>query len=467
MRFMMPATTPLWTSSAIVDATGGKASRPFEVSGVAFDSREVGPGDLFVALKGEHSDGHDFVSQALIAGAGGVLVERDMLGPAVRVADTTVGLNDLGIAARARTDARIIGVTGSAGKTGTKEALFKALDRMSFGGAHRSLKSYNNHVGVPLSLARMPAQTRYGIFEMGMNHEGELRALTRIVRPHVAIITTIAPAHIEHFGTEAKIAEAKAEIFEGLTDDGVAIIPYDSPHAALLYSAAIRYARQVVTFGMGEGADVRVIEEAPAAHGGTLVTAQLLNARLSFTVAMPGRHWVSNALAVLATVEAVGGDLAQAGLALAQMTGLPGRGARSRIHTSDGGEALLIDEAYNANPASMVATLAQLGEETGKRRVAVLGAMKELGGLSDSLHGGLAGAVKAAGVGLAVLVGDEMGPLADALAGDIPVERAKDVNEVMDFMRDRLTDGDVVLVKGSNSVGLSRLVEKLSASEAV
>ncbi|MBT2188015.1 UDP-N-acetylmuramoyl-tripeptide--D-alanyl-D-alanine ligase [Sphingobium nicotianae] len=455
----------LWTSEDIAEATGGAASRPFEVNGVAFDSREVTPGDLFIALKGETADGHDYIPRALAAGAGGLLVDHDVNGPFVKVADTAKGLDRLGIAARARTDARIIGVTGSAGKTGTKEALYRAFERMSFGAAHRSLKSYNNHVGVPLSLARMPRQTQYGVFEMGMNHAGELRALTRMVRPHVAIVTTIAPAHIEYFGSEEKIAEAKAEIFEGLTRDGVAIIPYDSPHAALLYSHATRYAHRVVTFGVGEGADVRVIEEMPSERGGTLVTAQLRHARLSFTVAMAGRHWVSNALAVLAAVEAVGGDLAQAGLALAEMTGLPGRGARRKLRTADGGEALLIDEAYNANPASMRATLAQLGEEKAGRRIAVLGAMKELGHLSESLHGGLADAVRAANVGLAVLVGDEMAPLADALAGQVPVERVKDVTDVLDMVPDRLADGDVVLVKGSNSVGLSRLVEKLAANE--
>jgi UDP-N-acetylmuramoyl-tripeptide--D-alanyl-D-alanine ligase len=457
--------SPLWTSDDLAEATGGKASSRFEVTGVAFDSREVTPGDLFIALKGEHADGHDYIPRALAAGAGGLLVEREVNGPFVKVADTTQGLDNLGIASRRRTDARIIGVTGSAGKTGTKEALFRAFERMSFGAAHRSLKSYNNHVGVPLSLARMPAQTRYGVFEMGMNHEGELRALTRMVRPHVAIVTTIAPAHLEYFGSETKIAEAKAEIFEGLTEDGIAIIPYDSPHASLLYAVAARYAAQVVTFGAREGADVRVIEDMPSARGGTLVTAQLRSARLSFTIGMPGRHWVSNALAVLAAVEAVGGDLAQAGLSLAEMTGLPGRGARRRVRTADGGQALLIDEAYNANPASMAATLAQLGEERGGRKVVVLGAMKELGPLSDSLHGGLADAVRAANVGLAILVGDEMAPLADALAGTVPVERAKDVTEVLEFVPDRLADGDILLVKGSNSVGLSRLVETLAASE--
>ncbi|MBN8830114.1 MAG: UDP-N-acetylmuramoyl-tripeptide--D-alanyl-D-alanine ligase [Sphingomonadales bacterium] len=456
--------TALWTSDAIAEAIGGKASHRFEVTGVAFDSREVTPGDLFVALKGEHADGHDYIPKALAAGAGGLIVDHPVNGPYVQVADTGRGLEDLGRAARRRTEAKIIGVTGSAGKTGTKEALYRAFDRMSFGAAHRSLKSYNNHVGVPLSLARMPSETLFGVFEMGMNHEGELRALTRMVRPHVAIVTTIAPAHIEYFGTEEKIAQAKAEIFEGLAEGGVAIVPFDSPHFALLRDEARRHTDTVISFGLGQGADVRLVEEMSSDRG-TLVTAQLRHARLSFTLGMAGRHWVGNALAVLATVEAVGGDVGQAGLALAEMTGLPGRGARHRIGTADGGKALLIDEAYNANPASMAATLAQLGEERAGRRVAVLGAMKELGALSASLHAGLAQAVKGAGVELAVLVGEEMAPLADALAGDVPVERMKDVREVLEFLPDRLTDGDVVLVKGSNSVGLARLVDALTASE--
>jgi UDP-N-acetylmuramoyl-tripeptide--D-alanyl-D-alanine ligase len=454
---------PLWTSQDIAEAIGGTASHRFEVTGVAFDSREVTPGDLFIALKGEHADGHDYIPRALAAGAGGLIVDHPVNGPYVAVGDTARGLENLGRAARERTEAKIIGVTGSAGKTGTKEALYRAFDRMSFGAAHRSLKSYNNHVGVPLSLARMPSETLFGVFEMGMNHEGELRALTRMVRPHVTIVTTIAPAHIEYFGSEEKIAEAKAEIFEGLTSDGIAIIPFDSPHAALLRERAARYTDNIVSFGLGQGADVRLVDEMPSDRG-TLMTAQLRHARLSFTLGMAGRHWVSNALAVLATVEAVGGDVGQAGLSLAEMNGLPGRGARHRIQTADGGKALLIDEAYNANPASMAATLAQLGEERGGRRIAVLGAMKELGHLSESLHAGLAPAVKAAGVGLAVLVGEEMAPLADALAGAVPVERMKDVRDVLEFLPNRLTDGDVVLVKGSNSVGLSRLVDALTAN---
>lgn len=454
--------SPLWTGQAIADATGGTLSAPFAVSGVAFDSREVEPGDLFVAMRGETADGHDYVARALASGAAGVIAERPVDGPHVRVRDSLDALVALGRAARARTVAKIVGVTGSAGKTGTKEALYRAFDRMSFGAARRSLKSYNNHVGVPLSLARMPAETRYGVFEMGMNHEGELRELTALVRPHVAIVTTIAPAHIEYFGTEEKIAEAKAEIFEGLEPGGTAIIPFDSPHCAQLVKAARPYAGKIVTFGFGEGADVRVLETVQAEHGGALVNAQLPGTMLSYTLSMPGRHWVANSLAVLAAVQAAGGDLAVAGLALARLPGLPGRGERRRIATADGGEALLIDEAYNANPASMAATLAQLGEERGKRRIAVLGAMKELGEQSAALHADLAGPVLAAGVTHALLVGAEMAPLAEALKGGIAVDQVADAAEAIAQVSAMLKDGDVVLVKGSNSVGLSRLITALS-----
>jgi UDP-N-acetylmuramoyl-tripeptide--D-alanyl-D-alanine ligase len=457
--------SPLWTSEAIAQATGGLASAAFEAQGVAFDSREVCPGDLFVALHGEAADGHDFIPKALAAGASGVLVDRDVDAPSVRVADTTKALDALGGAARARTQAKIIGVTGSVGKTGVKEALFSAFGRMSFGAAHRSLKSYNNHVGVPLSLARMPQETRYGVFEMGMNHDGELRALTALVRPHVALVTTIAPAHIEYFGTEERIARAKAEIFEGLVEGGTAVIPADSPHADILREIASHHAAHVVSFGTKEGADVCLVDALPAGGHGTRITAQTRSARLSIHVGMPGRHWVSNALAVLAVVEAAGGDLAQAGLALAEMSGLPGRGARRPIRTFDGGEALLIDEAYNANPASMEATLKQLGQERGSRRIAILGAMKELGHQSAALHAGLARSIIDAKVDFALLVGEEMAPLADALAGKVPVERTGDANEAFEIAYKNISSGDAVLVKGSNSIGLGRLVERLAGSE--
>ncbi len=224
---------------------------------MAFDSREVQPGDLFVAMRGETADGHDYVARARAAGAAGMLVERLVDGPHVLVSDSHEGLVALGRASRARSGAKIIGVTGLAGKTGTKEALFHAFDRMSFGAAHRSLKSYQQSCWRPLSLARMPAEARYGVFEMGMNHEGELRELTALVRPHIAIVTTIAPAHIEYFGDRGEDRAGQGRIFEGLVEGGTAIIPYDSPHRDLLAKAAMPYAERIVTFGLGEGADVR------------------------------------------------------------------------------------------------------------------------------------------------------------------------------------------------------------------
>jgi UDP-N-acetylmuramoyl-tripeptide--D-alanyl-D-alanine ligase len=342
--------------------------------------------------------------------------------------------------------------------------LWQALDRKAPGRAHRSVKSYNNHVGVPLSLARMPADSLFGIFEMGMNHEGELAALTRLVRPHVAIVTTIAPAHIGYFGGLEAIADAKAEIFEGLEPGGTAIIPADSPFAARLYNKAIRYADKVLTFGFSSDADVRVIDEVPVQNGGTMVTARLPGATVNFNIAAPGRHWVSNALAIMAAVEAVGGDLAAAGLALAEMPGLPGRGARQSVEV-EGGKFLLIDESYNANPASMEATIAQLGQEQAGRRIVVLGAMKELGDQSDALHAALAGPIGEAGISSAILVGEEMEPLARALEGTMALRHVADTQAAIDIVRPLLRAEDVVLVKGSNSIGLSRVVAAIAGGD--
>ncbi|MGH6653204.1 MAG: UDP-N-acetylmuramoyl-tripeptide--D-alanyl-D-alanine ligase [Sphingopyxis sp.] len=456
---------PLWTARAIAAATGGTASADFTVHGVAFDSREVGKGDLFVAMKGEATDGHNFIDKAVAAGAAGIVCETAIDHPHVRVADSALALNALGIASRARCHGRIIGVTGSAGKTGTKEALFAALDRFRPGKAHRSVKSYNNHVGVPLSLSRMPSTADYGVFEMGMNHAGELAALTRMVRPHVAIVTTIAPAHMEFFGSEAAIADAKGEIFEGLEPGGTAIVPFDSPHYARLRAKAEQHAGQVVSFGLGAGADVRAVDWLPDGQGGSLVTAQVQEALLCFNIAQAGAHWVSNALAVLAAVKAVGGDLPAAGLAFAEMAGLAGRGARHRLPVAGGGHILLIDESYNANPASMVATIDQLGSESGDRRVAILGAMKELGPGGEAYHAGLAAPLIAAGVQFALLVGEEMTPLAKALEGRIDFAHVPDHRAANERLKDLIRAGDAVLVKGSNSVGLSHLVTALTNGE--
>jgi UDP-N-acetylmuramoyl-tripeptide--D-alanyl-D-alanine ligase len=456
----------LWTSDEIAAAVGGTAHGDFEASGVAFDSREVEPGHLFVALKGEATDGHRFLDQAFAAGASGALVSGPLDRPHVLVPDTAAALDALARAARARTGARICGVTGSAGKTGTKEALYAALDRAAPGEAHRSVKSYNNHTGVPLSLARMPRGTRFGVFEMGMNHEGELAALTRLVRPHVAIVTAIAPAHREYFASEEAIADAKGEIFQGLEPGGTALVPFDSPHCDRLAAAARPFAASLLTFGVGEGADIRARDVVPAPNGGSLVTALLPGAELTFTVSQSGEHWVSNALAVLGAVEALGGDLAQAGLALADLPGLAGRGERRRV-ALEGGEALLIDESYNANPASMAATLRTFGAlRVAGRRIAVLGAMRELGESSAGFHAALAEPVEAAGVATAILVGDEMEALAKALGAKVKMAHVPDTATAIELARREARPGDAILVKGSNSIGLAALVEALAGGKS-
>jgi UDP-N-acetylmuramoyl-tripeptide--D-alanyl-D-alanine ligase len=455
----------LWTASEIAEATGGTSHGAFEANSVAFDSREVEPGTLFVAMKGETTDGHRFLDGAFAAGAAGALVSEHLDRPHVHVADTTRALDDLARASRARSGARICGVTGSVGKTGTKEALYAALARSAPGQAHRSVKSYNNHTGVPLSLARMPREARYGVFEMGMNHAGELAALTRLVRPHVAIVTAIASAHREFFDSEEAIADAKGEIFQGLEEGGTALVPFDSPHRDRLLAAAKPYAATILTFGLGDGADIQA-REAIAVEGGTLVTATLPDAELTFTIAQPGEHWVSNALAVLGAVEAMGGDLAQAGLALADMPGLKGRGERHKVRVH-GGEALLIDESYNANPSSMRATLKTMAaQKIAGRRIVVLGSMRELGSESDTFHAELAEPIQAACVDYAILVGEEMRPLAKALGPKVNFAHVPDVASAIDPLREAARPGDAILVKGSNSIGLAALVEAMASGKS-
>jgi UDP-N-acetylmuramoyl-tripeptide--D-alanyl-D-alanine ligase len=464
----------LWDAVGIARATGGVAIGEFQVSGVEIDSRDIVPGDLFFALKGEAMDGHKFVEAAFAKGAAAVVVDRPVDGPHVLVSDTNAALIKLAKAARLRADAVIIGVTGSVGKTGVKEAIFAALDRSSRGAAHRSVKSYNNHVGVPLSLTRMAARSKFGVFEMGMNHAGEIAALTAQVRPHVVVITTIAPAHIEMLGSEEAIADAKAEIFEGLEPGGTAIIPADSPHYARIKAAAVQLGVATISFGRAATADVRLLDAVPAPGGGSLVTADLGDRKVCYTVAEPGEHWIANSLAVMAAVRAAGGDLGAAGLALAEMQGLKGRGQRITIAVKGGdgsGRALLIDESYNANPASMRATLAQLGVTHAKRRIAVLGAMKELGEHGPAYHAALAEPIAASGADFVVLVGAEMQALADEMGkvGDSALGKgtrfahcgtaAEALNVLSAF---GMAGGDAVLVKGSNSVGLGAVVAALA-----
>ena len=459
----------LWSSKEIAEATDGQEFGSFSVDGVAFDSREVGPDDLFVALSGAQTDGHRYLDQAFAHQAAGAIVTEACDQPHVRVEDSFEALQDLARAGRSRSAARIVGVTGSVGKTSAKEALFAAVDRAMPGKVHRSVKSYNNHTGVPLSLARMPRDAAVGVFEMGMNHSGELASLTRLVRPHVAMVTAIAPAHIEFFPDVEAIADAKGEIFQGLEPGGTAVIPFDSPHRDRLIAAAKPYTARTVTFGRNEGADVRAIEAVRVETGGSFVTARIGERELSFTLSQPGAHWVSNALGVLACVDALDGDLGLAGLALAELGGLPGRGERFIAEVEgaevEGGTALIIDESYNANPASLAAALAVLADEGG-RHVAVLGEMRELGGASARFHADLAEPIRRAGVERLLLVGEAMAPLARALEGEVDFVHVADATAATAALTDIVAPGDAILIKGSNGVGLSRLVDMLKAGRA-
>jgi len=318
---------------------------------------------------------------------------------------------------------------------------------------------------VPLSLARMPRDTQFAVFEMGMNNAGEIAALTAQVRPNVALVTAIAPAHIENLGSEEAIAEAKGEIFSGLEEDGVAIVPNDTPHRDRLVKAARRHADRIITFGGGD-ADVHAIHAVSSDGGGSLISAALLERELTFHISQRGEHWVSNALAVLAAIEAIDADVAVAALALADMGGLKGRGAR-HVVTVNGGEAIIIDESYNANPASMAATLKSLGEERDiERRIAVLGPMRELGEHSASLHAGLAPAVLDAHVDELILIGEEMRPLAELVIGKVSLDLVEDVEGAIAGLLAKLHPGDAVLVKASNSVGLAKLVERVAGGAA-
>ena len=458
---------PLWTFEKALAATAGQAEgddRP-ELTSVSIDSRTLEPGALFAAIRGDKFDGHDYVGQAFEAGAAAALVAQDakldVSGALIRVPDTLDALNRLGAAARARSEARIIAVTGSAGKTGTKEALRLALG--ASGRVHVSEKSYNNHWGVPLSLANFARADDFGVFEAGMNHAGEITPLTRLIRPHIAIITTVAPVHLEFFGTVEKIAEAKAEIFAGLEPGGVAILNRDEPHFAFLNSCARKAgAERVITFGAHKSADVRLMESRTVGDASE-VGAQIGGEHISYRIGAPGRHLVMNSLAVLAALEAVGADLQAGAQALGGYRAQTGRGARTQFALGDG-RVTLIDESYNANPASMRAALAALAETPRAelpRRIAVLGDMLELGETSCQLHAELAQPVDAAGVDVVFACGPHMRALYDTL----PETRrgAYAINSVglEAALLETVRAGDVVMVKGSLGSRMGLVVEAL------
>jgi UDP-N-acetylmuramoyl-tripeptide--D-alanyl-D-alanine ligase len=464
--------TALWTAADIQAATGGIASGDFAVCGVDIDNRDCTLGSLFFALKGEQSDGHKYAKAAFEAGACAAIVQDVSVlpgstSPHVLVGDTTAALNALARAARARLQGKVIAVTGSAGKTGVKEALRLSLERFRPGAVHASIKSFNNHVGVPLTLTRMPAEMRFAVLEMGMNHAGELTQLSALGQPDVAIITTVASAHREFFASEEAIADAKAEICTGVRPGGTIILNADNRHYARLRATAEKSrAGHILSFGVAADADVRALDVV-LQEGSSAVTADIGGERMMFKIAQPGRHWVSNALAVLAAVKAVEGDIALAGLALAEMVGLAGRGRRVQIQTVDGGKAVLIDESYNANPASMAAALAVLGGITPARagkRIAVLADMKEMGAESRALHASLAASVEAARISHVICVGNDIQALAAALPASITRMAVASSDSAIQVLDSLLRADDVLLVKGSNSMGLGKVVEQLLAA---
>ena len=458
----------LWTIEAMAAAMNAEraGALPETVTGISIDSRTIARGEAFFAIRGDTHDGHGFASAALQNGAALAVIAKSHLGempagaPLLVVSDVLGALTDLARAARARSPAKIVAVTGSVGKTSTKDALRLALSRD--GVAHASLASFNNHWGVPLSLARLSESARYGVFEIGMNHPGEITPLTKLVRPHVAIVTGVAPVHLEFFASENDIADAKAEIFLGLEPGGAAVINRDNAHFERLKRHATAAGARIVSFGEEASAEARLIKCALQPDGST-VEADILGHVVDYKIGAPGRHLVLNSLAVLAAVCLVGADLALAALALADQTPASGRGTRLTLQTPTGA-ALLIDESYNANPLSMRAALALLGQATvgaRGRRVAVLGDMLELGPAGRDLHRGLATPIAEHAIDLVFCCG----PLMEELWQTLPSERrggyAKESGALEAQVIAAVHGGDAIMVKGSLGSRMGPLVKTL------
>ncbi|TBW38713.1 UDP-N-acetylmuramoylalanyl-D-glutamyl-2,6-diaminopimelate--D-alanyl-D-alanine ligase [Siculibacillus lacustris] len=463
-------TAALWTLDALVAATGGRVvgSPRAEVHGISIDSRTIDSDEAFFAILGDSRDGHDFVPAALERGAALAVVAEARLaelpadGRYLVVDDVLEALRAIGRAARARTNARIVAVTGSVGKTSTKEALRHVLSEQ--GKTHASVASYNNHWGVPLTLARMPADCAFGIFEIGMNHAGEITPLAHLVRPHVAVVTTVAPVHLEFFRDVDAIAEAKAEIFDGLEPGGAAVIDGDIDQTPILVEAALAHGARVVRFGRTPACETHVVQMSLQAESST-VMADVLGHALTYKIGAPGRHVVRNSLAVLSCVVLVGADLARAGLALAAMTPPKGRGERHVLHLGHG-EAMLIDESYNANPASMRAAIDLLGHaDVGLkgRRIAVLGDMLELGSRGERLHAELAGVLAAARIDRCYLAGPLMHALWHELPPDMQGAHAATAKEIEATLLAAVQPGDAIMVKGSFGSRMGPIVEALKA----
>jgi UDP-N-acetylmuramoyl-tripeptide--D-alanyl-D-alanine ligase len=460
---------PLWTCAAMAEAMRASlnGALPEAVSGLSIDSRTVAPGEAYFAIKGEVHDGHDFVAAALKAGAALAVVEaaqRDKFAPdapLLVVEDVLAGLVDLARAARARLQAQVIAVTGSVGKTSTKEALRRVLAAQ--GETHASAASFNNHWGVPLSLARCPATARFAIFEIGMNHAGEIEPLVKMVRPQVAVITTVEPVHLEFFAGIAAIADAKAEIFEGLEPGGAAVLNRDNSQFARLQRRAGKLGiSRIVSFGADEKSDARLLDVSLHAAC-SAVHANILGFEVTYKLGMPGRHMAMNSLAVLAAASLVGADLARAALSLSQIEPAAGRGVRRALEIANG-EATLIDESYNANPASMAAALQVLGRATvgpHGRRIAVLGDMLELGPTSAALHRGLNEAIKVNHIDLVYCCGPLMRNLWDALSPGKRGGYAESAAALEAQAVAAIRAGDTIMIKGSLGSKMKTIVDAL------
>ncbi len=452
---------------AVAMAAGRAGALPTGVPGISIDSRTLAPGEAFFAITGDNRDGHDFVGAALEAGAGLAVVDARKQerfpadAPLLLVSDVLEALRNLARASRARSQAKIVAVTGSVGKTGTKEALFLALSKQAQ--THASAASYNNHWGVPLSLARCPASAVYSVFELGMNHAGEIAPLARLVRPHVAIITAVEPVHLEFFDSVAAIADAKAEIFLGLKRGGTAVLNRDNAQYDRLAASAGRAGvERIVSFGEHTEADARLVA-CTLAGDSSLVEAEILGVSLRYRLGAPGRHVVLNSLGVLAAVALLGADLGLAAGALSGLRPGSGRGARITLRVP-AGEILLIDESYNANPASMRAALALLGQTRRSargRRIAVLGDMLELGAGGRELHRGLTDSIGRNDIDLVFCCGPLMRSLWEAL----PVERrggyAPSSEQLEPQVLAAAGAGDSVMIKGSLGSRMTRIVKAL------
>jgi UDP-N-acetylmuramoyl-tripeptide--D-alanyl-D-alanine ligase len=458
---------PLWTVAEAVAATGGRPESLSDgpLNSVSIDSREIEHDALFVAIKGDKLDGHDFVVQALASGASAAIVSEAWFAAhggekLIVVPDTLEALRALARAARERSRALIVGVTGSAGKTTTKEAIRTVLS--AAGQTHWSIKSFNNHWGVPLMLARMPREAQYGVFEMGMNHAGEITPLAQLVRPHVAVITTVAAAHLEFFNSISEIAEAKAEIFAGLEPGGTVVLNSDHDYLHILFARAReRRIEHVVTYGYDEEADWRIGE--PEAAGPRTFARVIHGSEIyDLNLGVRGRHMIANATAALAVGRLAGIDRYVILKAVAEFEAAGGRGEMTRLGAADN-PLLLVDESYNANMASMLATLDLFAATKAPRgrKVLVLGDMLELGPRGDELHQSLKDAVLKTGAARIFLVGSAMESLARALGEDQLAGHSRYIDPIIEEILGGLAYGDAVMVKGSKGVRLALLVDKI------